>query len=69
MSTTALLLAQNHDVSPAHLLVVGLLVVAAAGGWLIYRLVRRRDDTSVTGPVRGGSDRTDAAPGGDRAEG
>jgi hypothetical protein len=68
MTPAALHLAQVHDAPPAHLLVVGVLAVAGAAGWLLVRATRRRGDErspTTSGRVPRRVDQPGAAPRGD----
>jgi len=65
MSTVALLFAQTHEAPPAHLLIVGVLAIVAVVGWLVFRVVRRREDRTSTRSDDGRSVGTDAASTGD----
>ena len=42
MNAAALELAQAHE-APPHLLIVGVLAAVAVVGWLVFRVIRRRD--------------------------
>jgi hypothetical protein len=68
MTPAALLLAQTHEAPPAHLLIVAVIAVAAAVGWLLLRFARRRGDeppSLAPDRTRSGSDSSGTASKGD----